>query len=346
MAPGILYDPLFLEHDTGRHPETAGRLLTTVELLKRRGLWDRLRHLDFAPASLEAAEAVHAPHYLSLIRHYAERGGGWLTADTPFSERSWDAALASSGAAIQAVDAVIDGTVPSAFALIRPPGHHACTAEGMGFCLINHAAIAARHAVRNRGLERILLIDYDVHHGNGTQEIFYEDASVLYFSTHQYPAYPGTGSSRDIGSGAGLGTTVNVPLPAGVGDSGHMEALEGLLVPVAREYRPDLVLVSAGYDSHWRNTAYLSSIRMAVTVSGFGQWVGLIRGLADEVCGGRLAFCLEGGYDQEALAWSIDATFRVLLGEPVEDPIGPPPSGFEPDIDDLIEEYRRIHGLE
>jgi acetoin utilization deacetylase AcuC-like enzyme len=215
----------------------------------------------------------------------------------------------------------------------------------MGFCLVNHVAVAARHAIRSRGLERVLVVDFDVHHGNGTQDIFYEDPSVLYFSTHQYPAYPGTGPARETGARAGRGTTVNVPLPAGVGDAGHLEALERILVPVARDFRPDLILVSAGYDSHWSNTAYLSSIRMAVTVQGFGKWVALLQELAGELCGGRLAFALEGGYDPEALAWSVDATFRVLLGEPVEDPLGPPPYPTEPAIGDLIEEYRRLHGI-
>lgn len=345
MVPGILYDPIVLEHNTGRHPETAARLSTTVQLLQERGLWERLAHLPVTPAPLAAVEAVHDARYLELIRGYAERGGGWLTADTPFSARSWEAALAASGAAIGAVDAVLAGTVPSAFALVRPPGHHASIAEGMGFCLINHAAVAARHAIRAHGLERVLLVDFDVHHGNGTQDIFYEDPSVLYFSIHQYPAYPGTGAAREIGSGAGLGTTVNVPLPAGVADAGHLSVLQQILVPVAREYRPDLILVSAGYDSHWANTAYLSSIRMAVSVAGFGQWVALLRDLAEELCGGRLAFSLEGGYDHQALAWSVDATFRVLLNEPVEDPLGPGSGRGEPPIDDLIEEFRRIHGL-
>lgn len=345
MAPGILYDPLVLEHNTGRHPENAERLITVMDLIRERGLWDRLTHLRVSPAPLAAVEAVHDSRYLGLIRHYCEQGGGWLTADTPFSARSWDAVLQASGAAVGAVDAVLDRRVPSAFALVRPPGHHACPAEGMGFCLINHVAVAARHAVRTRGLNRVLVVDYDVHHGNGTQEIFYQDPTVLYYSAHQYPAYPGTGPAHETGAGDGAGTTINVPLPAGVGDEGHMEALERILVPAARRYEPELILVSAGYDSHWSNTAYLNSIRMAVSVTGFGQWVTLLRDLAEELCGGRLAFCLEGGYDPEALAWSVDATFRVLLGEPVEDPLGPPPSPSPPPIDDLIEDFREVHGL-
>lgn len=345
MLPAVLYDPLVLDHETGDHPENAGRLIRTIALLRERGLWDRLQHVAPKPAPREILNATHQAEYLDLIHLHAQQGGAYLTADTPFGPHSYDAAVMASGAAIGAVDAVLDGAAPSAFALVRPPGHHAGPAEGMGFCLINHAAVAARHAVLNRGLERVLLVDYDVHHGNGTQDIFYTDPAVLYFSTHQYPAYPGTGAAREIGSGAGLGTTVNVPLPAGVGDEGHLAALEQILVPVAREFRPQLILVSAGYDSHWRNTAYLNSIRMAVTVTGFGQWVRLLNDLARELCEGRLVFTLEGGYDPDALAWSVDATFRVLLGEPVEDGIGPAPARSEPDISDLILEYRRIHGL-
>jgi acetoin utilization deacetylase AcuC-like enzyme len=341
-TPGVLFDPLFYEHDTGRHPENRERLAVVVELMERRGLWDRLTRLHFSPAPLEAIEAVHDPDYLALIRHFAQRGGGRLAADTPFSHRSWDVVVSAAGAVLRAVDAVLDGEVPTAFALTRPPGHHACRAEGMGFCLINHAAIAARHAVRTRGLRRVLLVDFDVHHGNGTQEIFYCDPTVLYFSTHQYPAYPGTGSARERGEAEGLGSTVNVPLPAGVGDLGHQRVFEEVLVPVARQYRPELILVSAGYDSHWTNTRYLSSIRMGVSVRGFGRWVALLRDVANELCDGRLVLALEGGYDPEALAWSVDATFRTLLGEAVEDPIGPPEAA-EPDIADLVASFRRLH---
>ncbi len=345
MTPGILYDPIFLEHETGEHPENPTRLTATVALLRERGLWDRLTHLPVRPAADTALKAVHDEHYLELIRYYALRGGGWLTADTPFSARSYDVAVHASGAAVGAIDAVLDERVPYAFALVRPPGHHACTAEGMGFCLINHAAVAARHAIRKRGLERVLIVDFDVHHGNGTQEIFYDDPSVMYFSTHQYPAYPGTGRALEMGQGAGVGTTVNVPLPAGVGDLGHLVAFQEILLPAARRFQPQLILVSAGYDSHWRNTAYLNSIRMAVSVSGFAQWVSFLKELAGELCDGRLAFALEGGYDPEALAWSVDATFRVLMGEAVHDPIGPSPAGDETAIMDLIDEYRRLHRL-
>ncbi len=345
MVPGLLYDPLYLEHETGRHPEHRGRLETVTALLRERGLWDRLVHLPAGPATQAALEAGHDPAYLGLLEEYSRRGGGFLTPDTPFGRRSWDAAVRASGAAIAATDAVLDGRVPAAFVLSRPPGHHACPAQGMGFCLINHVAVAARHAARARGLERVLIVDFDVHHGTGTQDIFYADPAVLYFSSHQYPAYPGTGGADEIGEGAGLGATVNVPLPPGTGDAGFVSALERVLVPVARRFRPELILVSAGYDAHWTNTAYLNSIRMAATVDGFGQQVRILRDLAAELCHGRLVFVLEGGYDPEALAWSVDATFRVLLHEPVEDPLGPPRSTPTADLEGLFRLCERLHDL-
>jgi acetoin utilization deacetylase AcuC-like enzyme len=346
MLPALFYDPLFLEHQTGRHPETAGRLTATLDLLQRRGLWDRLPRPSCAPASPEALLAVHTEDYLDLLRTQSERfGGGFLTADTPFSRRSWEAAVLGCGAAVGAVDVVLAGAAPAAFALVRPPGHHACPDHGMGFCLLNHAAVAARHAVRAHGLQRVLLLDWDVHHGNGTQETFYEDPTVLYFSMHQYPAYPGTGGLRETGAGAGEGTTVNVPLPPGVGDSGYGRVLREVLLPLARRFQPELILVSAGYDAHWSNTTYLNSIRMAATVRGFAEWTGLARDLAAELCPGRLALTLEGGYDHAALAWSVDATLHTLLGEPAEDPLGPPPAGAEPDLDDLLAQVRALHGL-
>jgi acetoin utilization deacetylase AcuC-like enzyme len=281
MTPVLLYDPIFLEHDTGAHPENAGRVRTVLRRLESEGLWDRLPRPDFAPAEFEDVEAVHDPAYLSLLREYAGRGGGRLTADTPFSARSWDAALAASGATVAAVESVLNGSAPSAFALTRPPGHHACPAEGMGFCLINHAAVAARRAVRKHGLE----------------------------------------------------------------DAGFLLAYQEILVPIARRYRPELILVSAGYDAHWSNTAYLNSIRMGATVTAFAQWTALLRDLAAELCGGKIAFMLEGGYDPEALGWSVAATLRVLLGEEAPDPLGPPPRAATPDVRPLIESLRRGHGL-
>jgi len=215
----------------------------------------------------------------------------------------------------------------------------------MGFCLINHAAVAAAHAVGRLGLSRVFLYDFDVHHGNGTEEIFEADSRVLYASTHQYPAYPGTGALADIGRGEGRGFTLNVPLPAGVGDDGLLRAFDEVIAPAARRYRPDLILISAGYDAHWTNTRYLSSIRMTVSVAGFAELVRRLRALAEELCGGRMACVLEGGYDPEALGWSVASTLDILLGRPVTDPLGPADEDEAPDVSDVLTAARQLHGL-
>jgi acetoin utilization deacetylase AcuC-like enzyme len=346
MSVGLLYDPLYLEHYTGQHPENAGRLRAVTARLQEQGLWDVVRHLPPEPASMEALTAVHDASYLRELEEIATAGGAWLSADTLMSARSYDAARLAAGAAVAGVRAVLNGEVRQAFSLSRPPGHHARPAEAMGFCLINIAAVAASEAVRSMGLERVFIYDFDVHHGNGTQEIFEADSRVLYASTHQYPAYPGTGSLEEIGYGTGQGYTLNVPLPAGVGDDGLLRAFDEVIAPAARRYRPQLFLASAGYDAHWTNGQYLSSIQLGVTVSGFAALVRRLRDLADELCEGRMALVLEGGYDPEALGWSVAATLDVLLDRRVTDPLGPPPwDEPEPDITAVLAAARRLHGL-
>jgi acetoin utilization deacetylase AcuC-like enzyme len=228
------------------------------------------------------------------------------------SRDSYTAALCAAGAACRAVDVVLAPAGPGAgaFALGRPPGHHACRDLAMGFCLFNNVAVAARHAQREHGVERVLIVDWDVHHGNGTQEIFYADGSVGYFSTHQWPFYPGTGKWTERGVGSGEGSTCNVPLPAGTGDAGYVAAFAGVLVPFARRFAPDLILVSAGYDAHYADPLG----QMAVSTRGFAALTGVVAGLATELCGGRLAFVLEGGYDLEALGAGVVATLECLNG--------------------------------
>jgi acetoin utilization deacetylase AcuC-like enzyme len=349
MTLGLIYDPLFLEHETGAHPENAERLRTATGLLQAHGLWDVASHLPAEPASFDLLATVHQPGYLRFLEQVATAGGGWLTADTVMSARSLDVARLAAGAAVTAVESVARRDVDTAFAMVRPPGHHARPGEGMGFCLLNSAAVAARHAIRRLGLERVLVVDFDVHHGNGTQEIFYDDPTVCYVSIHQFPAYPGTGALEETGTGAGRGLTVNLPLPAGVGDEGYVKAFDELLAPVVKRFRPQLILTSAGYDAHWTNTAFLSSIRMCVSVTGFGEIVRRLRDWAGELCEGRLAFVLEGGYDPEALGWSIAATLRVLRDEPFDDPLGLPPNE-EPvsaeALQPLWRRFQQIHGLQ
>ena len=342
MSVGLVYDPIYLEHDTGQHVENAQRLVAIVGQLEEAKLTGQLVSLSPRAASLEELSTVHSMGFISYIQSFAERGGGWLDADTVVSPTSYDAALYAAGGAIKAVDGVLSGEVESAFALVRPPGHHALRWEAMGFCLFNNIAIAAKHALNSYGLERILIVDFDVHHGNGTQDTFYNDSSVLYFSTHQYPFYPGSGRFDETGAGPGEGYTVNVSLPAWCGDSEYLQVFEEILAPVARRFSPQLILVSAGYDAHWSD--HMALMRLSVT--GFAQIVGIIKKLAQELCQGRIVLTLEGGYDLPSLASSVRATFDVLLGNQVVDPLGPPPQAGAPrSIDELLQAIKETHNL-
>ena len=341
MTVALLYDDRALEHDTGAHPENAGRIRAVTARLRSEGLWDELPRLDFTPVNRDLLESVHDPRYLELLERLCEQGGGLLNADTVMSARSFEVACLAAGAAVRGAKAVLDGEAMASFTLMRPPGHHACRAAGMSFCLLNNAALAAAHLTRQRGLKRVLLVDFDVHHGNGTQEILYEDGRTLYLSLHQHPAYPGTGAVSETGRGDGAALTVNVPLPPGVGDAGYRRVFEEVVAPVARRYRPQFLLVSAGYDAHWTNARYVSSIRMGVTVAGFAMMVSTLKALAEELCEGRLSLILEGGYDPEALGWSVAATLRVLRGEAWVDPLGAEPHAPpEPDLSRLLKQIR------
>jgi acetoin utilization deacetylase AcuC-like enzyme len=341
--PGLIYDPIFLEHETGRHPENAGRLRAVMELIEEQ-LPSGVLRLDASPATTEAIDACHDPGYVRALERFARQGGGYVTADTIVGPRSFEVARMAAGACVRAVEAVVAGETRSAMAVVRPPGHHACTAAGMGFCLLSNAAIAARDAVRRLGLRRVLLLDFDVHHGNGTQEILWTDPTVCYVSLHQYPAYPGTGALDEVGEGAGKGFTANLPLPGGVGDETYLSAFDALLAPLAHRFQPELILASAGYDAHWTNSAYLSSIEMRVSVAGFGAMVRHLRNWAEALCDGRLALVLEGGYDPQALAWSVLTTLRVLRDEPVLDPLGPPDDEETPDLSRLWAAFLQLHG--
>ncbi len=342
--PQLFYDPLVLEHSTGHHPECPDRLTTVIDHLHRRGLGDLLRSPAHHASIRTDLERVHQPAYLAGLEAQCARGGGYLTADTPFGGASMRAAVAGTECVLSAVDAVLNDDMTAAFALVRPPGHHAGPDYGMGFCLLNHAAIAARYAQQSESVQRVLIVDFDVHHGNGTEEVFVRDDSVLFFSTHQSPGYPGTGAVRDIGLEQGQGFTVNVPLEPGTPDSGFERAFDKVLSPAALRFAPDLIVVSAGFDAHWSNTRYLNSIRMGATVAGFGRWSRRLVELAKHCCEGRIVFTLEGGYDPDALAWSVEAAIRSCLGELVEDPIGTS-GAFLDRSSGVIREACRIHGI-
>jgi acetoin utilization deacetylase AcuC-like enzyme len=342
MTVGYVYDPIYLEHDTGDHVENASRLEAIVSMLETSGLDKRLKLIKPRPASEEEIALVHSKSHIAHIKELAESGGGNIGGETIVSPGSYKAALYAAGGVISAVDAVLNGDVNYAFALVRPPGHHAAAGEAMGFCLFNNVAVAAKYALQKPGVERIAIIDFDVHHGNGTQSAFYGNPSVLYVSTHESPLYPGTGAAEERGSGVGEGTNVNIPLPGGSGDAEYLRAFTEIIIPAVKRFNPDLMLVSAGYDPHWADgLAY-----MQVTVTGFARMVGIIKGLADELCGGKLVLALEGGYNLEALAWSVKATFDVLLGEKeIADPLGKPPRSYSPDVEPLMKAIKRVHGL-
>ena len=344
MKVGYVYDPIYLKHDTGGHVENAGRLEAIISHLEQTGLRQRLTLVEPRAASVDEVALVHEKEYIAHIQETTQRGGGWLDADTLTSPDSYEAAIYAAGGVIKATEAVMDGEVSSAFALVRPPGHHATAHRAKGFCLFNNIAIAVKYALNKYKLDRIAIIDFDVHHGNGTQDAFYYDSQVLYTSTHEFPFYPGTGGIEETGIGKGEGTTINIPLPAGCGDTEYVSVFEQIIIPAVRRFNPGMILVSAGYDNHWADRLAL----MQVSITGFARMVKIIKGLADELCGSRLAFTLEGGYNLAALAASIKATFDVLMGNTnIEDPLGQPPSQFEaPDITHLIESIKGIHHLD
>ncbi|MEO7717777.1 MAG: histone deacetylase [Capsulimonas sp.] len=347
---GLLYDPILLEHVTPRgHPERPERVQAVIDGLKNSPIWNQVAHLPVTPATCEQLRLVHTEAHLRLIEETCASGGGFVDGgDTYVCPRSWLAALTAAGAAIGAVDAVLHGEFSRAFAVVRPPGHHATPLGPMGFCLFNNAAIAAAHAVAAHHLERVLIVDFDVHHGNGTQDAFYNDARVLYFSTHQSPAYPHTGGALDVGEGNGVGFNVNVPLPAHVGDDGFLAAFDEILMPIADRFHPQLVIASAGYDAHWRNSKYVQGIDERMTTTGFYALSDRLREISDKHCPRRLVGILEGGYDLESLALGVQQTLSSWLGQPpLDDTIGTPPGGADSaeTLERLWVKLRGIHGL-
>lgn len=341
MTTAYVYDPLYLRHDAAEHPENSRRLEQIMNHLREFGFLERMKSLPARDATLEELTAVHHPTYIERIRASSEGRAGWLDMDTYIGPYSYAAALRAAGGMLCAVEAVLANEVDNAFALVRPPGHHAVPNRAMGFCLFNNIAIAARYALQKHKLDRVLIVDFDLHHGNGTQDAFYEEPRVLYFSTHQYPYYPGTGHWQETGRGAGLGYTVNVPLPAGVGDTGYQRIFDEILVPIARRYQPQLILVSAGYDAHWMDPLGM----MLLSVSGYGNLMRMLVTLAEELCSGRLVLTLEGGYNLEALALSVAASFSVLLRDKqVYDPLGPAKQS-EQAIDHILDAVKQVHGL-
>ncbi|MEJ2705472.1 MAG: SUMF1/EgtB/PvdO family nonheme iron enzyme [Sedimentisphaerales bacterium] len=308
---GFVYDPIYLEHKTTPgHPESPERLVKIIGKLKADGLYSQLAELKPTPAALEWIETVHSREYIERARKSCEAGAAYLDSlDVPISRESYDAALMATGGMLTAIDAVMEHRVANAFCAVRPPGHHALENKAMGFCIFNNIAIGTRYIQKKHQLPKVLIVDWDVHHGNGTQAAFYDDPNVLYFSVHQYPFYPGSGNQTEKGEGEGSGSTINVPLRAGSGDEQYVSAFEETLAPAAFDFSPDFVLISAGFDAH--KDDLLGAMR--VTQQGFARLTEIVKGIAETCCAGRLVSTLEGGYGLEGLAASVEAHIRVLM---------------------------------
>ncbi len=306
----LLADPIYRQHLEGRdHPERPERYDAVMRGLDRAGLLARLGRVPARPATEDELLLCHTPQYLETVRRDFAAGLPYLsTGDTDITPNSWDVASHAVGGALNAVDAVMTGAARNAFCAVRPPGHHANATRGMGFCLFNSIAIAARHAQRKHGVGRVLIVDWDVHHGNGTQDIFYSDAGVFFFSTHQWPLYPGTGRADETGEGAGQGTTMNFPFPAGSGRSEILGAVRNSLVPAMEHFRPDLVLISAGFDS--RAGDLLG--RFTLTDQDFADLTRAVMEIATRHAKSRIVSLLEGGYSLDGLATAAAAHVAAL----------------------------------
>ncbi|MEE9263702.1 MAG: histone deacetylase [Vicinamibacteria bacterium] len=310
-STGVAYTPRFKDHRTGDgHPESPARMDAAARALATPKLAEKLTALEPRVAEQEEVLLVHTQRHFDEIMETRGQEQTYLDNDTVTSPDSADTALLAVGSVLSAVDAVMGDEVDNAFALLRPPGHHAKPDKAMGFCLFNNIAIAARHAIRTRNLERVLIIDFDLHHGNGTQKAFYTSPEVLYVSTHQWPHYPGTGSLEEIGRDAGEGFTLNAPMPAGMGDAEYLSIFRSIIGPVARESAPQLVLVSAGFDAYFKDP--LGS--MGLTERGYAALTREILSVADATCGGKAVFALEGGYHLSGLEQSIVSVLEVMAG--------------------------------
>jgi acetoin utilization deacetylase AcuC-like enzyme len=307
-APVLLHHPSSLEHDTGAHPEQPARIVAIERELAARE-WLGFQRVSSPSVERSVLAAVHPVAHIEMVERASARGGSEIDADTIISAGSFEAALHAAGGAVSLVDRLLDGLVPTGFSIHRPPGHHAEAARAMGFCLFNNVAVAARHALDAHGLERVMIVDWDVHHGNGTNDIFAAEPRVLFCSIHQSPLYPGTGAASDVGSGAGRGFTANLPVAPGSGDETFRSLVDHVAVPLADAYRPQLLLISAGYDAHREDPL----ADCTVTDRGYAE---MTRSLRD-VCRRLevpLGAVLEGGYALGALARSVAATMEVLAG--------------------------------
>ncbi|MBU1932427.1 MAG: histone deacetylase [Candidatus Omnitrophica bacterium] len=310
MRTALIYHPVYLKHETGpHHPERPSRLRAILRKLKNTGLADELELIEPEKASVDDIALVHKRDYIARVKDAAGKTLVNLDPDTVISQDSFEAALFAAGGVMKAIDLVSERGADNAFCMVRPPGHHARPSRAMGFCIFNNVAIGARYTQRKYKYERILIVDWDVHHGNGTEEIFYKDPSVLYISLHQYPYYPGTGAKEDKGEDKGKGFNLNLPMPAGSGDSEYIKVFKDLVAPRISSFKPNFILISAGFDGHKEDP--LSS--MALTKRSYYEMTAILKESANLYSENRIVSVLEGGYNLFSLADSVYSHLKALL---------------------------------
>ena len=339
IKTGIVFDPVFLKHDFPGHPENSKRLEVILSGLKENQLFEKLIPVKPRKAYVEEITYCHTYEYVKHLKEFCENGGGYLDPDTYSNKYSFKAAAIAVGGSIDLTKAVIKGELTNGFALLRPPGHHALSNRSMGFCLFGNISIAAKAALLQTGIDRAAIVDFDVHHGNGSQALVGDNPNILFISTHQYPFYPGSGSIREIGGGEAKGTIINIPLPASVGDNGFKSIYKEIIIPSLNKFNPDLILISAGYDAHWDDP--LANLNLSLT--GFDRISRELIKTANDICSGKIIFFLEGGYNLNVLRFGVSNTIRAIKGiELAEDPLGQA-NNPEPDITKLINDLKKMH---
>ncbi len=334
---GYVYDPLFLKHDLEGHPENAGRLNAIMEELNNSGLIKELIQIPSRPALQEELLTCHTPEYISNVVETSRRGGGNLDPDTYVNQFTADAAFTAAGSLIDLTNAVINGNVRNGYALLRPPGHHALPHNGMGFCIFGNVAIAAKAALLHDDIYKVAIVDMDVHHGNGTQELIADNGDILFVSTHQYPFYPGSGNITETGRG----NLLNIPLLGAEGDTALELIYNRAIIPALKRHSPDLVIVSAGYDAHWKDP--LAGINLSLR--GYFIISQLLVQFAEDYCKGRIVFALEGGYNYTVLANGVSNSIKALLGRDDFDDLLGAPEFEETDMENLLHQIRNVHNL-
>ncbi len=342
MTTVYLTHPHYTQHDVPGHPERPDRVRAIWAELAACGLLDKLHAVEPQPISDEQILYAHTQKYLDLLHYASEHDYGIrFDSDTLALPETPQIARLSAGGVVGAVDEIMAGRAKNALAITRPPGHHAIPEGAMGFCFLGNVAIAARHAQKAYGLKRVLIVDYDVHHGNGTQDILYDDASVLFISTHQHPFYPGTGAITETGRDAGKGYTLNIPMPADCGDAEYMSVFEQIVWPAAMRFQPEFIIISAGFDGHWDDPLAM----MNLSLTGYDHLTRELIRMADTLCGGKILFALEGGYNTQVLAHGVRNIAHALLGEDIiSDPFGAK-SASDKDIHALIHRVKAVHNL-